>query len=427
MEMAYNLGNAQGTVGLDTSSLTENAKKASQALEELAKASEQIGGASDDVEDATNKQAMAFAVAAKAVDVMVEVFKKAISVTAELAKNVIDIGSEFETSMAQVAATSGMSAKDVANNIQDYQDLANAAKEAGLSTMFSASEAAEALNYLALAGYSVEESIEYLPSSLTLAAAGAMDLGTASDMVTDAISALNLELEETDSFVDRMAKTAQNSNTNVQQLGKAILTVGGTAQVLAGGVTELDTALGILANNGIKAAVGGTSLRQIIVNLTKPTKQASEIIEELGLKIYDVEGNMRPLNEIFGDLNEKMKDFSDKERMNVITHLFDARQLRTANALLKDSGETWDELYEKIDNADGAAERMAETMRSNLNGALNIAKSNLDAIAITLYEGVQKNITDLVNEAIPKFKELNETNYNSNIRHYILFARIFRF
>lgn len=405
MEMAYNLGNAVGKIGLDVSDLVSEVQKANNALQNI---SDSVDELTDKTGSSVDKQAAAFAIAAKAVDEVVEAIKKAISVTAELAKNIVDIGSEFETSMAQVAATSGMSARDVANNIQEYRDLADAAKEAGLSTMFSASEAAEALNYLALAGYSVEESIEYLPSSLTLAAAGAMDLGTASDMVTDAISALNLELEETDSFVDRMAKTAQSSNTNVQQLGRAILTVGGTAQVLAGGVTELDTALGILANNGIKAAVGGTSLRQIIVNLTKPTKQASEIIEELGLNIYDVEGNIRPLNEIFGDLNEKMKDFSDKERMNVITHLFDARQLRTANALLKDSGEAWDELYNKIDNADGAAERMAETMRSNLNGALNIAKSNLDAIAITLYEGVQKNITDLVNEAIPKFKELNE-------------------
>lgn len=399
------MGAAVGKIGLDVSELLSEVKKASDALQNMGDSADD---AADKANDSVNKQAAAFAVAAKAVDEVVEAIKKAVSVTAELAKNVVDIGADFETAMAQVAATSGMSAKDVSNNIQEYQDLANAAKEAGLSTMFSASEAAEALNYLALAGYSVEESIEYLPSSLTLAAAGAMDLGTASDMVTDAISALNLELEETDSFVDRMAKTAQSSNTNVQQLGRAILTVGGTAQVLAGGVTELDTALGILANNGIKASVGGTSLRQVIVNLTKPTKQASEIIEELGLNIYDAEGNMRPLNEIFGDLNEKMKDFSDKERMNVITHLFDARQLRTANALLKDSGEAWDELYNKIDNADGAAERMAETMRSNLNGALNIAKSNLDAIAITLYEGVQKNITDLVNETIPKFQELNE-------------------
>lgn len=406
--MAVNMGTATGTVNLDTSNLTTNVKKASDALGEMQEAANDIGESSTKVESGIDKQAAAFAVAAKAVDEMVEAFKNAISITAELAKEILDVGSEFETSMAKVAATTGMSANDVSNNIQDYVDLANAAKEAGLSTIYSASEAAEALNYLALAGYSVEESIEYLPASLTLAAAGAMDLGKASDMVTDAISALGLELEDTDSFIDRMAKTAQNSNTNIQQLGKAILTVGGTATVLAGGVTELDTALGILANSGIKASQGGTALRQILVNLTKPSKQASEIIEELGLKIYDAEGNMRPLNEIFGDLNEIMKDFSDKERMNVITHLFDARQLRSANALLNASGEAWDELYNKIDNAEGAAERMAETMRSNLNGALNIAKSNLENIAITIYEGVYKNITDLVNEAIPKFQELNE-------------------
>lgn len=358
-------------------------------------------------QDISNKQAMAFALAAKAVDEVVNGVKRLAQEMLNLSKQIVTIGADFETSMAQVAATSGMTSADIQANISDYADLVEAAKEAGLTTMFSASQAGEALNYLALAGYSVQESIETMPDILTIAAAGAMDLGRASDMVTDAMNALDLSIDDTNDFIDKMAKTAQSSNTNVEQLGGAILTVGGTATILAGGVTELDTALGVLANSGIKARQGGTALRQILLNLTDPSEKAAKMIEELGLDVFDLDGNLRPLNKIFSDLNDIMKDFTDEQRMNVLGTIFDARQVRAATALMQGVNGAWGELENKINNAEGAAEKMAETMRSNLNGALNIAKSNLDAIAITLYEGIQKNITDLVKEAIPKFQELN--------------------
>ena len=359
-------------------------------------------------QEISDKQVMAFAVAAKAVDEVVNGVKRLAQEMINLSKEILDIGANFETSMAQVAATSGMTATDVSSRISEYQDLVDAAKEAGLTTIYSASEAGEALNYLALAGYNVEQSIATMPDILTIAAAGAMDLGRASDMVTDAMNALDLNIEDTTDFIDKMAKTAQSSNTNVEQLGGAILTVGGTATVLAGGVTELDTALGLLANSGIKARVGGTALRQILLNLTAPAKQGAEMIEQLGLEVFDLEGNMRPLKDIFTDLNDILSDFSDQQRMEALNAIFDKRQIRAANALMQATGEKWDILETKISNATGAAERMAETMRSNLNGALNIAKSNLENLAITLYDGVVKNITDLVKEAIPKLQELNK-------------------
>ena len=358
--------------------------------------------------DISDKQVMAFAIAAKAVDEVVNGVKRLAQEMINLSKQVVDIGADFETSMAQVAATTGMTASDVKGRISDYEDLVSAAKEAGLTTIYSASEAGEALNYLALAGYNVEQSIATMPSLLTIAAAGAMDLGRASDMVTDAMNALDLSIEDTGEFIDKMAKTAQSSNTNVEQLGGAILTVGGTATVLAGGVTELDTALGLLANSGIKARQGGTALRQILLNLTAPSSKAAETIEAIGLNVFDLEGNLRPLNEIFKDLNDIMADFTDQQRMETLNAIFDARQIRSANALLQGCGEAWDNLSAKIENSEGAAERMAETMRSNLNGALNIAKSNLENIAITIYEGIVKNITSLVKEAIPKFQQLNK-------------------
>lgn len=355
-----------------------------------------------------NNQAGAFAIATNAVHEVINAVKLLAREMFNLGKQVIEAGANFEQSMAQVAATSGMSAAEVAGNISEYNDLVEAAKEAGATTMFTASQAGEALNYLALAGYNVQESIDTMPDILTIAAAGAMDLGQASDMVTDAMNALDLEIDQTGEFIDKMAKTAQSSNTNVEQLGKSILTVGGTATVLAGGVTELDTAIGLMANSGIKAQQAGTSLRQIILNLTAPASTGAKKIEELGLAVFDAEGKMRPLNEIFQDLNTIMADFTDQERMDAMNDIFDARHIRAANALLQQCGEEWDELAGKIDNADGAAEQMAETMMSTFKGSIITAKSLLESIAITINDGLRENLTALVREAIPKLKELNK-------------------
>lgn len=389
-------------------------KKASEErkkqLDEQEEKEKEVGDAAKKAaKEAADQQALAFGIAAKAVDEVVEGVKRLAQELLNLAKQVVTIGSSFEQSMAQVAATSGMTASDVANNISDYRDLVEAARTAGETTMFTATQAGEALNYLALAGYSVEESIATMPDILTIAAAGAMDLGRASDMVTDAMNALQMEVDETGEFIDKMAKTAQSSNTNVEQLGRAILTVGGTATVLKGGVTELDTALGLMANSGIKAQQGGTSLRQILLNLTDPTTKAAKKMEELGLNVFDMEGNMRSLQDIFQDLGTIMKDFTDQERMEALGEIFNARHIRAAVALMNASGEAWDELAGKIDNADGAAEKMADTMMSTFNGAIITAKSTLESIAITLNEGVRENLTALVREAIPMLRELNDT------------------
>lgn len=164
------------------------------------------------------------------------------------------VGMDFESSMSQVAATMGITVDEIANGSESFELLSNAAKEAGRTTQFSASSSAEALNYLALAGYDAEKAVATLPTVLNLAAAGGMELGQASDMVTDAMSSLGETAGTAESFVDKIAKTSQKSNTSVAQLGEAILTVGGTAKVMSGGVTEMNAVLGILADNGIKGA-----------------------------------------------------------------------------------------------------------------------------------------------------------------------------
>ncbi len=275
---------------------------------------------------------------------LADVAKQVGALTLDFVKDSVEVGSQFDTKMAQVAATMGTS-------VDQIGDLRDFAKQMGASTAFSASQAAEALNYMALAGYSAEESMEALPNVLNLAAAGDMELGAASDMVTDAASALGLSMDESAELVDKMAQASSKSNTSVAQLGEAILTVGGTAKNLAGGTTELATALGILADNGVKGAEGGTALRNIILSLTAPTDKAAAQLDALGVSAFDAEGNMRPLNYVFEDLNAVLSEMTSEEKSQVMSTIFNKRDLKSVEALLANCDQRFDELSGYIDQA----------------------------------------------------------------------------
>lgn len=292
-------------------------------------------------------------------------------------KDAIGAGSQFDTAMSQVAATMGTS-------VDQIQDLSNFAMDMGATTAFSANEAADALNYMALAGYDAETSMKMLPNVLNLAAAGGFSLSRASDMVTDAQSALGLSLDQTSEMVDKMAKASSKSNTSVEQLGDAFLTVGGTAKNLKGGTTELATVLGVLADNGIKGSEGGTALRNVILSLSAPTDTAAKKLEELGVTAYDADGNMRALPEVFDDLNKSMEGMTQGEKTEVLNTIFNKVDLKSANALLATSQERFNELSGAIDNASGAAQQMADTQLDNLNGDITLMKSALEGAKITL-------------------------------------------
>lgn len=323
----------------------------------------------------------------------------------------VKTAADFESSMSKVAATMGMTADEINNGSDDFKKLEEAARKMGSETMFSATDAAEALNYLALAGYDVDKSINTLPTVLNLAAAGEIDLASASDMVTDAMSALGDTAGPTEEFVDKMAVTAQKSNTSVAQLGEAILTVGGTAKNLAGGTTELNTALGILADNGIKGAEGGTALRNIILSLSAPTETAANQMEALGLQVYDAEGKMRPLNDIFNDLNLIMSTMTQGEQTEVLNKIFNTVDLKSANALLANSGDRFNELSGYINDCDGAAANMAETMQNNLNGQITELKSALSEAGIAIGQElipIIKDIVEDIKEWVDWFNKLDE-------------------
>lgn len=309
-------------------------------------------------------------------------------------------GMEFDTSMSQVAATMGKTNAELQQEVGEVDlawghfsgNLREYAQEMGKHTAFSATEAADALNYMALAGYDTQKSMQMLPNVLNLAAAGNMELATASDMVTDASSALGLSTEETTALVDKMAMASTKSNTSVSQLGEAYLTVGGTAKQLKGGTTELSTALGILADNGIKGSEGGTILRNAITSLTAPTSKAQKELDALGVSVFDSEGNMRSMNDIMMDLSASMADMTGEERAEAMSKIFNKRDLKGIEALLAGAGDRWNELSGYIDKAQGSAQKMADTQLDNLQGDITLLKS--------AWEGLQISVSDKATPAL---------------------------
>ncbi|MCI7233884.1 MAG: phage tail tape measure protein [Oscillospiraceae bacterium] len=321
----------------------------------------------------------------------------------EAASYVVETGKSFEASMSQVTATMGLTTAS-----EEYEVLSAAAKEMGATTKYSATQAGEALNYLALAGYSAENSVKALPTVLNVAAAGGIDLAYASDMITDSMSALGLEMSDLTGFSDKLAKTSQKSNTSVAQLGEAILTVGGTAKSLAGGVDELNTMLGLIADNGIKGAEGGTALRNIILSLSAPTDTAAAALKELNVQAFDSDGNLRELSDVFGNLNTALAPLTDEEKTQFLNKIFNKVDLKAVNALLGTTSTRFDELRGYIEDCDGAAAQMAETMSDNLEGDMQILNSSMEAVGVSAYEKFSGPMREAVQEITGIFDELNE-------------------
>ena len=321
----------------------------------------------------------------------------------------VNVGKEFETAMSQVQATMLLDT-GTAEGAAAMATLEEAARECGRTTAFSATEAAEALNYLALAGYNADEAATALPTVLKLAGAGAMDLARASDMVTDSMSALGIETTEANlnTFADQLAQTASKANTSVSQLGEAILTVGGTAKGLAGGTTELNTALGILADNGLKGAEGGTHLRNMILSLQSPTGDASKALQSLGVDVYDAQGNMRGLNDIFKDLQSGMEGMTAAQKDSIISTLFNKTDLTAANAMLSNCTDRWDELSAAIENSAGACEDMYSIQLDNLDGDIKILKSGLSDLGISIYKDLNGPLREMTQLGTSMVEELSQ-------------------
>ena len=319
--------------------------------------------------------------------------------TVKVVKDSVNVGKQFDSSMAQVAATMGKS-------VDEIGDLREFALEMGKTTMFSASQAADALNYMALAGYDADTSMKMLPNVLNLAAAGGFELADASNMITDVSSAMGLSIQDTTNLVDQMAKASSNSNTSVSELGEAMLVVGGTAKNMKGGTVEVSQALGLLADNGIHAAEGGTALRNILLGLS--SDKFNKTFGALGVSAYDAQGNMRSLEDIFLDLNDAMSDMTVEERTQALSSAFNKVDLKSLEALLGTSKERWEDLAGAISDSAGAAEQMAKTQMDNLAGDITYFQSAMEAAQITLSDALTPALREFVQFGTNEIDELTE-------------------
>ena len=301
----------------------------------------------------------------------------------------VKAGAEFDSSMSQVAATMG-------KTVDEIQELRDFAQEMGSTTAFSASQAADALNYMALAGYDANKSMEMLPNVLNLAAAGGIDLAYASDMVTDAASALGLSTEETTAMIDQFAVAAQKSNTSVSQLGEAILTIGATAANVKGGTQELATVLGALADNGIKGSEGGTHLRNMLLSLQDAAEDGAVDFGEFSVSVYDADGNMRSMIDIIGDMQEGMDGMSQAAKDATISGVFNKTDLASINALLNTTQDRFEELGNAIEDSKDAAAEMAATQLDNLTGDVTLFKSALEGAQIAISDQLTPSLREFV-------------------------------
>lgn len=318
----------------------------------------------------------------------------------KLAQEVVNVGKSFEAGMSEVQAISGASGKDL-------QALTNKAKEMGATTKFSATQSAEALKYMAMAGWKTNDMVDGLGGVMNLAAASGEDLGTVSDIVTDALTAFGLQAKDSGHFADVLAKASSNSNTNVSMMGETFKYVAPLAGSMKYSVEDTATAIGLMANAGIKGSQAGTSLRSMLTRLVKPPKEAAEAMSALGISVTKSDGSMKPLRETMAELREKFSGLTESQKASYASSIAGQEAMSGLLAIVNTSDKDFDKLTKAIDNSSGAAKKQADTMNQNLQGALYELGSAAESLGIEMYEHIKKPLTKAVDFGAKKVRGLS--------------------
>ena len=313
--------------------------------------------------------------------------------SAAVIKKSADIGGEFEAQMSKVKAISGATQGEM-------EQLTAKAKEMGGTTKFTAKEAGEALEYMSMAGWKTADMLSGIGGIMHLAAASGEDLGKTSDIVTDALTAFGMKAKDAGHFADVLAAASSNANTNVGMMGETFKYVGAMAGTLGYSAEDVGLSIGLMANAGIKASQAGTELNAIYTRLSVNTSHARDEIEGLGISFYDSNGKARAWGTILDEMRIKTANMTDAEKTAFANRVAGQRAQAGLLAMLNATSADYDKLTKSINNADGAAQRMADTMQDNLQGQLTVLKSGLEGTAITIYESMQKPLTEGVKTAV---------------------------
>ena len=312
-----------------------------------------------------------------------------------LGTTAVTVAAGFESAMSEVSAISGSTGSDL-------EDLSDKALEMGAKTKFSASEAAEAMKYMAMAGWKTEEMLSGIEGIMSLAAASGEDLATTSDIVTDALTAFGLSAKDAGMFSDVLAAASSNANTNVSMLGESFKYVAPVAGALGYSVQDTSIALGLMANSGIKASQAGTALRTILTNMAKPTDTVKAAMKKLGLSLTDSEGQMKSLSDIMGDLRSGFASLTEAEQANVAASLAGKEGMSGLLAIVNASEKDYQKLAEAIYGSKDAAEQMAATMQDNLSGQIVILKSTIEGLLIS----IGNLLLPLIKDAVTSIQEV---------------------
>ncbi|WP_281183080.1 phage tail tape measure protein [Staphylococcus schleiferi] len=284
---------------------------------------------------------------------------------------------DFDDSMRKVKATSGATSGE-------FQQLRDKALEMGAKTKFSASQSAEALNYMALAGWDTKDMLNGIDGVMQLAAASGEDLGAVSDIVTDSLTAFGLKAKDSGHFADVLAQTSSKANTDVRGMGEAFKYAAPVAGALGYTVEDTSIAIGLMSNAGIKGEKAGTALRTMFTNLAKPTKAMKNEMEKLGISITDSKGNMLPMRDVMDQLRGKFKGLSKDQQASAAATIFGKEAMSGALAVINASDEDYKKLTKSIDNSSGASKRMADEMEGGIGGSFRKLKSAIESLAISI-------------------------------------------
>lgn len=308
----------------------------------------------------------------------------------QMAAYCYQVGSSFEAGMSKVAAVSGASAAEL-------EQLTAKAKELGSSTKFTATETAEAMNYMAMAGWKTQDMLDGIDGVLGLAAASGTDLATTSDIVTDALTAFGLKAEDCAHFADVLAAASSNANTNVSMMGETFKYCAPIAGSLGFAAEDVAVNIGLMANSGIKSSQAGTAMRTFLSKLSSDLTITSEKFGELVVKTSNADGSMRGLSEIIADLRAALSQLNPSERVAAVSDIFGEYAKSGVLALINATEQDIAKLTNAIENCDGAASAMAETMQENVQGAVTKFNSALEGVGVAVYDKFKDGLADAVN------------------------------
>ena len=356
-----------------------------QQLEELPKNLEDSSEAAEKASDGFTVMKAALA------DLVADGIKTAISALKDFAQEAIQVGMDYESEMSKVGAISGATADEM-------EVLSAKAKEMGESSVFSASEAASAFEYMAMAGWKTEDMLEGIEGIMNLAAASGADLATTSDIVTDALTAMGYEAKDAGHLADVMAAASSNANTNVELMGSTFKYVAPVVGALGYDMEDTAVAIGMMANAGIKGDKAGTALRSTLNRLSAPPKECAEEMEKLGISLTDSEGKMKPLMRVMEDLRDKFEGLSETEQTAAAKHIAGQEAMSGLLAIVNGSEKDFAKLSNAITNSTGAAEEMANVMNDNVSGQLTLLQSKIQGIMIDLFEQASDSMKNGIKE-----------------------------